>query len=89
MESNGQNGYTNPRMDRIEKALELFIADHEAFRDEHKKLLTAQILLAESQQKTDEHMRALQADLKATDDRIGILVRMMDDFIRHSNRPSQ
>jgi hypothetical protein len=82
MESNGQNGYTNPRMDRIEKALELFIADHEAFRDEHKKLLTAQVLLADAQRKTDEQM-------KATDDRMSILIRMMDDFIRHSNHPSQ
>ena len=45
-----------PRMDRIERALELLIDDHIQFREEHKRLLTA---LAEAQKHTDERFNAL------------------------------
>jgi uncharacterized coiled-coil protein SlyX len=37
-----QNG--SARLDRIERAIELMIADHEQFRDEHKALLRAQVV---------------------------------------------
>jgi len=89
MENTEQNGYNNPRMDRIERTMEMLIADHVKFADEHNKLLTSQILLTdrvdrvagsiqelrEAQKKTDEQM-------KATDARLTILVGMMDNFIR-------
>jgi len=38
------NGNRDARMDRIERAMEMFAADHEQFRDEHKKLLIAQVV---------------------------------------------
>ncbi len=43
-------------MDRIERALELMVADREAFRGEHKQLLTAQILLNDQLQQFAKHM---------------------------------
>lgn len=39
-----ENGNRESRLDRIERALELMISDHELFREEHKQLLTAQVL---------------------------------------------
>ena len=35
------------RLDRIERALELLIDDHVQFREEHKMLLTAQVVLTD------------------------------------------
>lgn len=39
-----ENGNRDSRLDRIERALETLIADHEQFRQDHKQLLTAQVL---------------------------------------------
>jgi hypothetical protein len=41
-EPNGTN-----RLDRIERALELLVDDHVQFREEHKQLLTAQVVLTD------------------------------------------
>lgn len=41
------NGNHDRRMDRIEKALELLIFDHEQFRHDHKQLLIAQVVQSE------------------------------------------
>lgn len=40
-------GY-DPRLDRIERALERLLADHERFRQDHNQLMTAQLLHNES-----------------------------------------
>lgn len=53
-EPNGTN-----RLDRIERALELLVDDHVQFREEHKQLLTAQVVL------TDRLDRFIEADAKA------------------------
>jgi hypothetical protein len=45
MESPEQNGPGNPRMDRLEHLMELLVADHVAFTDEHKRLLAALVVL--------------------------------------------
>ncbi|HYL38813.1 MAG TPA: hypothetical protein VEV17_23045 [Bryobacteraceae bacterium] len=42
---NGQEETGGQRLDRIERALELMVNDHILFREEHKLLLTAQVLL--------------------------------------------
>jgi hypothetical protein len=39
------------RLDRIERALELLIDDHVQFREEHKKLLAAQVVLTDRVEK--------------------------------------
>ena len=80
-------------MDRVERMMEVLTTDHVKFGDEHKQLLTAQVILtdrmdrlaitmqelAESQKQTDQQM-------KESDERLGILSRMMDEFIRR-DRP--
>lgn len=54
----GENGNRDSRLDRIERALDLFIADHEQFRQEHKQLLTAQVL---QQDALDKQLKITQA----------------------------
>jgi hypothetical protein len=93
-----QNGSSGPsRLDRIESLMERLVGDHLTFRDEHRALLTAQVLLtdrmdkltgtmqelAESQKQTDERMKELAESQKHTDERMGILIHMMDEFIRN------
>ena len=82
-------------MDRVERMMELLITDHVKFSDEHKQLLTAQVVLtdrmdrltitmqelAEAQKRTDQQM-------KESDERMGILTRMMDEFIRRDRSKS-
>jgi len=77
-----QNGYKNPRMDRLENLMELVIADHVKFADEHNKLLTAQVVLTDRMDKLTATMQDLAETQKATDARLNILVHMMDNFIR-------
>ena len=54
MEPSEQNGHNNPRMDRLEKLIYLLIAGHVSFNDEHKRLLTAQVVLRETIQRLGE-----------------------------------
>jgi hypothetical protein len=79
MENTEQNGYTNPRMDRLEKLMDLLITDHLTFSDEHKKLLTAQVVLT-------DRVRELVEAQRHTDERLNALIAVVDDLIR--NRPS-
>ena len=80
------NGYKNPRMDRLENLMELVIADHVKFADEHNKLLTSQVLLTDRLDKLAQHVdksvQELAESQKATDARLSILIQMMDNFIR-------
>ena len=82
MENTDQNGDKNPRMDRIERTLEMLVADHIAFRNEHKQLLTSQILLTDQMDKLTGTMQELAESQKATDGRMTVLIGMMDTFIR-------
>ena len=68
-----QNGHGNPRMDRLEKLKDLLITDHLSFTDEHKRLLTAQVVLtatvqqlAEAQKRTHEQMKRTAEQIKRT-----------------------
>jgi len=68
-----QNGHSNPRMDRLEKLMDLLINDHLSFTDEHKRLLTAQAVLretiqqlAEAQKRTAEQMKRTAEQIKRT-----------------------
>jgi len=57
-EGNGQQDNLS-RLDRIERAMEHIIDEHEAFRAEHKMLLRAQILHQEALQKQRENLDQL------------------------------
>ncbi|SRR5713101_6703163 len=95
------NGSGKSRLDRLEGLMELLIDDHIKFSDEHKRLLTAQVLLTEAQQLTERRVQelvAVQKDLaavqkelaasqKQADERLSALINVVDDLIR--NRPPQ
>jgi len=68
-------------MDRVERMMELLITDHVKFSDEHKQLLTAQVVLTDRMDRLTITMQELAEAQKHTDERIGIL-HMMDGFIR-------
>jgi methyl-accepting chemotaxis protein len=46
-----ENGHGTSRLDRIEGVIERLAGDHLKFRDEHKSLLTSQVLITDSMQK--------------------------------------
>jgi hypothetical protein len=48
MNGNGEGPTGSQRLDRIERALELLVDDHVQFREQHKHLLAAQVLLTGS-----------------------------------------
>jgi peptidoglycan hydrolase CwlO-like protein len=58
------------RLDRIEKALELLIADHEQFRDEHKALLRSQVILQDNLEKLVKHDAVQDRRLESVDRRL-------------------
>jgi len=76
----------------------LLIDDHAQFREEHKLLLTSQVLLtdevrklAEYQRHTHEELRRAEERLNAliahTDERLNALIAVVDDVVR--KRPPQ
>jgi hypothetical protein len=90
MDGSEQNGYNNPRMDRLEKLMDLRITDHLSFTDEHRRLLTAQVVLtetvqqlAEAQKRTEEAQKLTDEQLKELASAQKVLMQMMDDFIRN------
>ena len=81
------------RLDRIERALELLVDDHVQFREEHKLLLTAQILLTEAQKRTDEALKrtdeklaALAVTVDEVTGKLNALIQVVDGIVR---RPPQ
>jgi uncharacterized alpha-E superfamily protein len=90
MENSEQNGRGNSRVDRLENLMDLLITDHLAFTDEHKKLLTAQVLLTATVDKLAESVaqsvKELREAQKAADDRMSALIGVVDGWIR--NRPN-
>jgi hypothetical protein len=93
-----QNGQGKSRLDRLEGLMELLIDDHLKFSDEHKRLLTAQVLLTETQQRTERRVGDLveaqkQLDLKMaelaeaqkdTAERLNALIAVVDDLVRRN-----
>jgi hypothetical protein len=76
-------------MDRIERALELLIDDHVQFREDHKALLTSQVLLKDElsvlAKRTDQRFVEIAERFAATDERLNALITIVDGIIR---RPS-
>ncbi len=79
------NGNRDTRMDRIERALELLIADHEQFRHDHKQLLTAQVLQKDEIDQllkvTREHTRQIEADREARREDNAALDKRVADLV--------
>ncbi len=84
-----QNGHGLSRLDRMEGLMQLLIDDHLKFSDEHKSLLTSQILLTDQVGKIagamkvlDEKMLELAEAQKHTEERMNALINIVDDLSR-------
>ena len=86
------NGNRDTRLDRIERALELMIDDHERFRHDLQQLLTAQVLqkdaLEQQAKLIEQHTRQIEAESKerrekdaALDARVDKLVSAIGELI--------
>jgi len=79
------HGNRDTRMDRIEKALEMLIADHEQFRHDHKQLLTAQVLQKDEIDQllkvTQEHTRQIEGERGAKREEMTALNKRVDDLV--------
>jgi hypothetical protein len=79
------NGNRDTRMDRIERALELLIADHEQFRQDHKQLLTAQIIQKDEIDQllkiTQEHTRQIEAERFVRREETAALNKRVNDMV--------
>jgi hypothetical protein len=83
MPGDQQNG--SGRMDRMERLMEMLIDDHVKFVDEHKQLLTAQVVLTDRidklAQTTELAIRELKEAQTQTNDRLNALITMVDGLI--------
>jgi prefoldin subunit 5 len=80
-EGNGQQDNLS-RLDRIERAMEFIIDEHEMFRQEHKMLLRSQVL----QQESLETLRASVAGLKDHVDHLSSKIDLLVDGIDRDHR---
>lgn len=87
------NGDRETRLDRIERALELMIDDHERLHHHLQQLLTAQVLqkdaLEQQAKLIEQHTRQIEAESKerrekdaALDARVDKLVSAIGELIR-------
>jgi hypothetical protein len=81
-----ENGSGESRLDRLEGLMALLIEDHQ-FREEHKQLLTAQVLLTGKMAELTEAQKQLTEAQKHTDERLNALITIVDGVIR--KRPDQ
>lgn len=66
---------TSSRLDRIEAALEMFIADHEQFREEHKRLLAAQVVGFDE---SNKRMARIEQNLAEATDKLNGVIGVVD-----------
>ena len=86
-----ENGSGDSRLNRLEGFMALLIEDHLQFREEHKLLLTSQVLPTDRVDKLaitlDTAIKELSAAQRQTDDRLNALISVVDDIVHH--RPPQ
>ena len=85
-ETNGQNS-GGERLDRIERILEVVAGVQRQFAEHHKQLLTAQVVLAARMDELTQAQKITEQHFQDTDARLGILVKMMDEWIRRNPAP--
>jgi peptidoglycan hydrolase CwlO-like protein len=80
--SDEENGHGKSRLDRLEEFTEILMQEHIAFSEEHKKLLTAQVVLNDQLQSLSALQKDLAQSQKHTDERMNALITVVDDLIR-------
>ena len=80
MNGNGENGgNVERRLTRLEEFVEVLTSEHIQFAEEHKRLLTAQVVLTDRMDKLAEAQERTEAHLD-------LLTRTMDAWIRRNDR---
>jgi len=82
--SDEQDGQAKSRLDRLEGLMELLIDEHMKFTQEHKQLLTAQVILTDRLDRLTVTVRELAEAQRHTDDRLNALIHVVDDWIRRT-----
>lgn len=89
--SDQYSGNGQSRLDRMEGLMGLLVDDHMKFQEEHKQLLTAQVVLTDRLDRlaqTVKDIAAAQAEAqKSSDERLNALINIVDDIVR--KRPPQ
>jgi predicted transcriptional regulator len=79
------NGHVPDRLDRLEGLVEVLFNRHLEFEEEHKRLLTAQVVLTDRMDRLDRRLERL-AELQAEGaQRLNVLIAIVNEVIR--NRP--
>lgn len=79
------NGHDPDRLDRLEGLVEVLVNRHLEFEEEHKRLLTAQVVLTDRMDRLDRRLERL-AELQAEGaQRLNVLISIVDEIVR--NRP--
>jgi CII-binding regulator of phage lambda lysogenization HflD len=89
MNGNGENTDNGRRLTRLEEFVEVLANEHIQFAEEHKRLLTAQVVLTDRMDKltdrmdklTDRMDKLIQAQTH-TEERMSVLIQMMDGWIK-------
>jgi hypothetical protein len=80
------NGQGQTRLDRIEEMIERHVmaneAAHDAFRAEHKLLLTAQVVFQENLNKLENNLNRLDLKMLETTEKLDALIQTVDEWIR-------
>jgi ribosomal protein L16 Arg81 hydroxylase len=87
MADDSHNGGGPSRLDRLEGLMEMLVEDHVRFQEQHKQLLTAQIVLTDRVDKMAQGILELRESQKHTDERFNALITIVDDLIHL--RPAQ
>jgi hypothetical protein len=81
-----ENGPGDSRLDRLEGLMALLIEDHVRFNEDHKQLLTAQVVLTDRVDKLaitlDTAIKELSAAQRHTDERMNALIAVVDGIVR-------
>jgi hypothetical protein len=85
--SDEQDGHAKSRLDRLEGLMELLIEEHMKFTQEHKQLLTAQVILTDRLDQLTVTVRELAEAQRHTEDRLNALIPVVDDWIRRTPPP--
>ena len=85
MNPEAHSGNGASRLDRLEGLMALLIEDHVRFQEEHKQLLTAQVVLTDRVDRLTQSVKELAEAQRQTDERLNALISVVDSLIR--NRP--
>jgi hypothetical protein len=76
------NGHDPDRLDRLEGLVEVLFNRHLEFEEEHKRLLTAQVVFADRMNRLDQRMDRMAEFQKHSDERLDALIAIVDEIVR-------